>query len=102
MMPLEPSGTHASAYEFVPANIRPSRWRYVVIAVLAAIVLGVMWSAARAADVFLLVNDLPKHRFADPGKVACSTDLQGQAIVQPAGTRLKCEAVVETKEAAAK
>lgn len=100
MMPLDRTGTHASAYDYEPANIRPSRWRFAVIAGLAVIVLGVMAMAARAADVFLLVNDLPKHRYADPGQTACTTDLQGEAIVQPKGTVLRCEPVREVVNAA--
>lgn len=105
MIPLEPSGTHASAYEFVPANVRPSRWRYVVTAVLAFVIaLVIVAGIASAADYALWVK-LPDgewkkvHTFTDPGAVACATDAAGMVIFKPKGTRSTCLPDGKTMEA---
>lgn len=33
---IEPSGTHAASYEFVPSNLRPSPWLRIAVAIGAA------------------------------------------------------------------
>jgi len=80
--------------------------RLFVIVGLALATYGVMFASARAAD-WALIRCEPGRpcvvREIIDQETACRTDLVGESIVAPKGTRLSCERVVPPKkETAAK
>lgn len=94
--------------DYEPANVRPSRWRHVVTAVLAfAIALVIVAGIASAADWQMVVAEpgkepIVRHIYFDGGQIACATDSQGVAIVLPKGSRIRCERAWKTNEARVK
>lgn len=92
---------------------KPQRWRpwrrdlvvrTVVVTTIAAVVLITIARGVRSAD-WLLMRQLPSAEWVQRGamldhQVACLDALANDGIAVPAGTRLRCERMTPTKEAA--
>ena len=77
--------------------------RIVVAAAIAAVVLITVVRGVRAAD-WQLLGKLPGENWAQRGPVldavvACETASASDAVIVPAGTALRCQRIISTKEA---